>query len=78
MPQYYMFNLSHAVVSPTLVAEDDPGLRQNYRRAYDILRRASAHHRNAYFNLVRILEAPGNGYVKPAKPTRVSLSWAIR
>jgi hypothetical protein len=55
IPEYFKFNLSHAVVSPTLLAEDDPGLRQNYRRAYELLRRASAHHRNAYFNLVRIL-----------------------
>jgi hypothetical protein len=55
IPQYYKFILSHAVISPTLVAEYYLALRQNYRRAYDILRRGSAHHRNAYFNLVRIL-----------------------
>jgi hypothetical protein len=52
---YYKFNLSHAAISPLLLAEGDAGLRQNYRQAYDILRYATAHHRNAYFNLVRIL-----------------------
>jgi hypothetical protein len=61
MDGYFKFNLTHAVISPTLLAEEDPALRNNYRRAYDILRRATGHHRNAYFNLVRILvESPGD------------------
>ena len=67
---YYKFNLSHAAFSPLLLAEDTTELRQNYRQAYDILRYATAHHRNAYFNLVRILvELPADRAAATAIPS---------
>ena len=67
---YYKFNLSHAAFSPLLLAEDTAELRQNYRQAYDILRYATAHHRNAYFNLVRILvELPADRPAAMAIPS---------
>ena len=53
--KYYKFNLSMAYVAPLLFLEDNPDLRRNYIVAYNILRRATAHHKNAYFDLVRIL-----------------------
>lgn len=55
MPQYYKFNLSHAVIGPTLFYETDPALRQNYMLWYKMLRRSTGHHKNAYFNLDRAL-----------------------
>jgi hypothetical protein len=58
---YYKFNLSHAVIGPTLFFETDPTLRGNYLIWYNMLRRATRHHKNAYFNLDRILiELPAN------------------
>jgi hypothetical protein len=67
---YYKFNLSHAAFSPLLLAEGTAELRQNYRQAYDILRYATAHHRNAYFNLVRILvELPADRSAALAIPS---------
>jgi hypothetical protein len=67
---YYKFNLSHAAYLPLLLAEDTAELRQNYRQAYDILRYATAHHRNAYFNLARILvELPADRAAAMAIPS---------
>jgi hypothetical protein len=58
---YYGYNLAHAVFGPTLFLEDDPQARQNYMRAYMILRATTEKHRNAYFDLVRIaVELPQN------------------
>jgi hypothetical protein len=53
--KYYKFNLSHAAMSILLFLEDDPGLRKYYEMAFKMLRRAIRHHRNAYFNLVRVI-----------------------
>jgi len=70
IPQYYKFNLAHAVVWPTLFAEDDETLRQKFFIGYNMLRRATAHHRNAYFNLLRILiERPENQAVVSQGPS---------
>jgi hypothetical protein len=55
LAKYFKFNLQHANIWPALLAENDPVLRDQYLHGYRILRRATAHHRNAYFNLVRIL-----------------------
>ena len=55
MISYYKFNLSTAYIAPLFFIEDNPDLRTNYMTAYNILRRATAHHKNAYFDLVRIL-----------------------
>jgi hypothetical protein len=67
---YYKFNLSHAAISPLLLAEDAAELRQNYQQAYNILRYATAHHRSAYFNLVRILiELPADRQAAMAIPS---------
>lgn len=56
--KYYKFNLETAVLGPLLLYETDPSLRTNYMNAYMELRRTTAHHRNAYFNLTRILVEP--------------------
>ena len=53
--QYYKFNLGHIGLSLALFLEQHAGLRQNYMTAYAMLRRATAHHKNAYFNMLRIL-----------------------
>jgi hypothetical protein len=59
IPKYYKFNLEHAGgVVPALVFETDPGRRAAYMVAYDMLRKATRHHKNAYFNLARILIEP--------------------
>ena len=55
---YYKFNLAHAALGLLLVLEDEPQLRELYMGAYRILRRTVRHHRNAYFDLVRVLVEP--------------------
>lgn len=58
---YYKFNLAHACLGLLLFFETDATLRGHYTRAFGILRRTIRHHRNAYFDLVRVLtEAPAN------------------
>ena len=52
---YFKFNLAQAFFSPLLFLEDQPVLRGNYLKAYNLLWRATSHHKNAYFDLVRIL-----------------------
>jgi hypothetical protein len=64
---YYKYNLAHAFFGPLLFLETDPTLRANYLAAYNIMRAATANHRNAYFNLVDIL-------VKAATISSASLS----
>jgi hypothetical protein len=56
--QYYKFNLSHATATLLMTYETDPGPRAGYQYHYDVLRRAIRHHRNPYFDLIRILAAP--------------------
>jgi hypothetical protein len=55
LAKYYKFNLSHATMGLLLFLEEDPGLREKYKKAFMILRRATRHHRNAHFNLVRTI-----------------------
>jgi hypothetical protein len=52
---YYKYNLGQGVFGPLLFLEDDPQARRNYRNAYMMTRSATEQHRNAYFDLVRIL-----------------------
>ncbi|MGA8223131.1 MAG: hypothetical protein WB780_15890 [Candidatus Acidiferrales bacterium] len=67
---YFEFNLSHAVIGPTLFFETDSTLRANYLLWYNMLRRATRHHKNAYFNLDRILiELPANRAGVAAQPS---------
>ena len=61
LPQYYKFNLAHAVFGPLLFLEHDPGLRAEYLTAYRMLRRATATHENAYFDLVDVLDGASTG-----------------
>ena len=56
--QYYKFNLSHAWATMLMTYETDAGARAGYQYQHDVLRRAIRHHRNAYFDLLRILLAP--------------------
>lgn len=76
---YYKFNLAQAFFSPLLFIEDQPAVRANYLRTYNLLWRATAHHKNAYFDLVRMLiEAAGQrltpalapGSMTPPAPPR--------
>ena len=76
---YFKFNLAQAFFSPLLFLEDQPVLRGNYLRAYNLLWRATSHHKNAYFDLVRILietsgqrltTAPPPGSMTPPAPPR--------
>jgi hypothetical protein len=55
--QYYKFNLSHAWATMLMTYETDPAARAGYQYQYDVLRRPIRHHRNAYFDLLRILLA---------------------
>jgi len=55
--KYYKFNLTHAALGVLLFLEDDLPLRQHYWTTFRMLRRATCHHRNAHFNLVRVLAA---------------------
>lgn len=56
--QYYKFNLSHAALSVALLYEDDPAIRAGYAQAHALMWRAVRHHRNAYFQLLRVLAQP--------------------
>lgn len=72
MSKYYKFNLQHAVMGVLLFLEEDAELRAFYMKAFRMLRRATGHHRNAYFNLVRVLaELPGD---RPAAMNEPALS----
>jgi hypothetical protein len=57
--QYYKFNLAHAWATLLMTYETDPAGRAGFQYEYDVVRRAIRHHRNPYFDLVRILAAPG-------------------
>ena len=63
---YFAFNLSHAVIGPTLLWETDPTLRQNFLLSYNMLRRATQHHKNAYFNAVSMLVRAVDPSQKPS------------
>lgn len=56
--QYYKFNLSHAAFFIGLVLEESEGQRMRWYESYLRLWGPVAHHRNAYFDLVRILAEP--------------------
>lgn len=56
--QYYKFNLSHAALSTALLLEDDAAVRAGYAQAHALMWRAVRHHRNAYFQLLRVLAQP--------------------
>lgn len=55
LQKYYKFNLSHGALGVSLYLESEPEIRAGYRRAFHQLRRSTRHHRNAYFNLIRVL-----------------------
>jgi hypothetical protein len=48
-------NLSHAAVGPALLLETDPELHQNFMLWYNMLRRGTQFHKNAYFNALSML-----------------------
>ncbi|MEX0675050.1 MAG: hypothetical protein WD067_09765 [Gaiellaceae bacterium] len=56
--QYYKFNLSHAALTVALLYEDDPAIRAGYAQAHALMWRSVRHHRNAYFQLLRVLAQP--------------------
>lgn len=58
MTQYFKYNLSHAAFLPALLLEDDATQRQRWYSSYLLLWEPVAHHKNAYFDLVRILAEP--------------------
>jgi len=67
---YYKYNLSHSYLGVLLFLETDPTLRGNYLKAYNIMRAATADHRNAYFNLVDILvKAASTTSPSPSNPS---------
>ncbi|MDX6668378.1 MAG: hypothetical protein QOK04_1758 [Solirubrobacteraceae bacterium] len=72
---YFGFNLAQGVFGPTLLLEQDPGLRTNYTTAYNLLWRGVRHHKNAYFDLVHLLvQPPGSRSATAATPTSPSTS----
>jgi hypothetical protein len=79
IPDYYKFNLLHAVLGPALFLEGDPALRAHYMTAYNVVRRATGHHRNAYFNLMRILvEPPAQRALTAASPSASNPEISLR
>ena len=59
LTQYFKFNLSHSAFVPALLLEDDGAQRQRWYSSYLLLWEPVAHHKNAYFDLARILaESP--------------------
>lgn len=58
--KYYKFNLSHGGMAPTLFLERDPGVRRDWLDGYGLVWRAVGHHRNAYFDALRILMLRGD------------------
>lgn len=58
MTQYFKFNLSHSAFLPALLLEDEPAQRQRWYSSYLLLWEPVAHHKNAYFDLTRILAEP--------------------
>ncbi|TLY27282.1 MAG: hypothetical protein E6K63_11120, partial [Nitrospirae bacterium] len=70
---YYKFNLAEAFFSPLLFLEDQPVLRGNYLKAYNLLWRATSHHKNAYFDVVRMLvEASGQRMTTAPAPVSIT------
>jgi hypothetical protein len=53
--QYYKFNLTHAAFGPALFLETDAATRARWMTSYRVLWRAVRHHRNAWFDLLRVL-----------------------
>lgn len=59
--KYYKFNLHHGNLALLLFLDQTDSNRNHYAHSLNILATALGHHRNAYFNLVRILaEEPVN------------------
>jgi hypothetical protein len=58
LTQYYKFNLSHAAFVPALVLEGQPSARERWYSSYLLLWEPVAHHKNAYFDLARVLAEP--------------------
>jgi hypothetical protein len=56
--QYYKFNLSHAAFVTGLALEEQTAQHQRWYDSYLRVWGPVAHHRNAYFDLVRILAEP--------------------
>jgi hypothetical protein len=77
--KYYKFNLSHAALLILSLLEDKAALRAHYRFAFDILRRAVRHHRNAYFNLARVMmAAEGDRAAALAEPSGFAAEISLR
>ncbi len=53
--QYYKFNLLQSGLVAALLLEENPALRANYLAVMDLAWGAVGHHRNAYFELLRVL-----------------------
>jgi len=58
--KYYKFNLAHAALAATAVAELDPVQRAVNKRLPDVLRTMIGHHRNAFFNLAWVISRVDN------------------
>lgn len=58
--EYFKFSLDHAAIGLLCWLETDPAIKPDYVSAFQILRQATGHHRNAYFNLWWILADPAN------------------
>jgi len=68
--QYYKFNLTHAAFGPALFLETDAATRARWMTSYRVLWRAVRHHRNAWFDLLRVLmHAPSERASIAGSPT---------
>lgn len=74
---YFKFNLDYIGFWSLLTSGDNTLIRNNYKKAYDTLRRATAGHGNAHFNLI---ERAINGPFEPREiETRALLAqWLAR
>lgn len=75
---YFKFNLGHAALGPAIFFEPDPTLRANYLRAYRLLAAASVTHRNAYFDLVDILDGVSAASSPSASNPSISLGDEVK
>jgi hypothetical protein len=64
-------NLAHAAVGPALMLETDPQLHQNFMVWYNMLRRGTQFHKNAYFNALAMVVGgiPPSQASSPSNPT---------
>jgi hypothetical protein len=74
---YFKFNLGHVTYFGLLTSGDNSWIRNNYESAWRVLRRATAGHGNAFFNLIaRAIDGPAEP--RDVETRRLLKEWLAR